>query len=127
MIYCENRIATASRVQKTFIIIGPPRSGTSMLSGCLKIMGVYMGESNALNHEDPRFNARNNPSEIRRIIEEINLRKEVWGWKDPSTHKYLSDVIERVRNPILIVSCRNPFDAARSKIVRTSDTDFPDK
>ena len=40
------------------ILHGVPRSGTSMISGTLRLMGVYMGEVNAKNHEGPRFNAK---------------------------------------------------------------------
>ena len=51
MHYSENFVEK-KKDEKTIIVFGPHRSGTSMLSGCLKILGVYMGESNRPNHED---------------------------------------------------------------------------
>lgn len=107
------------------IVLGPPRSGTSMISGTLRLMGVYMGEANSKNHEDPKFNAKKN--ELNNIITTIkknNENHELWGWKEPSTYMYLKNITNLLDNPLYIVSCRNPFDSALSKIARTSTGDF---
>lgn len=123
MIYSKN--IKKNLKNKTLIVLGPPRSGTSMLAGVLKILGVYMGESNRPNHEDHRFNHKvSTVEEIREIVADYNSKYSVWGWKEPSTHNYLSEISDVLRNPVYIVSCRNPFDAALSKIKRTNEGDF---
>jgi hypothetical protein len=111
------------REPHTVIVLGPPRSGTSMISGILRLMGMYMGECNTANNEDPRFNKRNSVGSIRKLIEKNNDQRPVWGWKEPSTHTYLSSVLDSVRNPFFIVSVRNVLAAAGSKLKHTDSGD----
>lgn len=109
----------------TVVVLGPPRSGTSMISGILRLLGVYMGECNNKNNEDPRFNKRKSVASIRSLIEENNEAYPVqWGWKQPSTYHYYDQVADLVRSPIFIVSYRNILASSASKLKHTDSGDI---
>lgn len=105
---------------KTVIVLGPPRSGTSAISGILRIMGVDMGNVNDKNHEDPRFNfKRKSIEEIRKTINDRKMSSSgVWGWKEPTTHYYLKNVLDLIEHPVFIVCVRSVWQSARSRIER---------
>ena len=108
----------------TIVVLGPPRSGTSMISGILRLLGIYMGECNISNNEDPRFNKTQGAKSIRSLIAANNATHPVWGWKEPSTHIYYENVADLVRNPFFIVVCRNILGSASSKLKHTGDGDI---
>ena len=41
---CEVIIPAQAVDQKTYIVLGVARSGTSMIAGCLRELGIFMGE-----------------------------------------------------------------------------------
>jgi len=41
--------------KKTVVVLGSPSGGTSMISGILRIIGVYMGSDLGHQHEDKTF------------------------------------------------------------------------
>ena len=67
----------------TVVVMGPPRSGTSMVSGILRLLGIYMGNCNTANNEDPRFNKKRGTESIRALIAQNNATYPVWGGKNP--------------------------------------------
>lgn len=108
----------------TVVVLGPPRSGTSMVSGILRLLGIYMGECNAANNEDPRFNKKHGAESIRALITQHNASYPVWGWKEPSTHIYYDEVTDLVRTPFFIGVYRNILGSASSKLKHTGDADL---
>ncbi|MEP5154747.1 hypothetical protein [Planktotalea sp.] len=109
----------------TIVVLGPPRSGTSMISGILRLLGIYMGECTNTNNEDPRFNKRQSVESIRELIGSNNQDyPQQWGWKQPSTYLYYDKVADVVRAPIFIVSYRNILASSASKLKHTDTGDI---
>ena len=103
---------------KTIVVLGCPRSDTSMIAGMLRCMGIYMGENiKADKHEDTDILWQ--PKE--KIIETINkrnLEQEVWGFKDPNCAQYLDDILPLLINPLFIYIVRNGEAAIESDLRR---------
>ena len=97
--------------EKTIIVIGTARSGTSIVGSILYHAGVYMGElTNKKQYEDSALIMNggdirnfNKVPETRRsilkhkaaIINERNIKYKTWGWKDPNVvwyYKYINNV-----------------------------------
>lgn len=109
---------------KTVIVVGPSRSGTSMVSGLVKLLGVYMGEQTNRTHEDKRF-LRNVPiDEKLNTIKKRNEQYSSWGWKMPAAKSYITDLYPHLRNPYFVVSVRNPINICLSKNNRTGDPEL---
>lgn len=108
----------------TVVVLGPPRSGTSMVAGILRLLGIYMGQCNVKNHEDSRFNQKESIESIRALIHENNENFPIWGWKEPSTHKYWEEVEDVVRKPYFIGVYRNILSSAASKLKHTGTADL---
>lgn len=101
--------------QKTFIVLGCPRGGTSMLSGILRLYGIWMGDNLGQQHENKESFSRDVPLKTKiEKIREYNSLYNCWGWKCPNTVHWLGDVLNELRNPHFIVVYRNPFDIAMS-------------
>ena len=105
--------------QKTIVVLGCYRGGTSMIAGVLRCLGVFMGhsfgeESGGSNHEDLEFQQAN-PAKLRKIIAKRDEEFDVWGWKDPGTIFHIEDVADDLRNPIFISVFRDPYAIALSE------------
>jgi len=103
----------------TIIVMGPPRSGTSMVAGILRLLGVHMGRCKYKNHEDLRFDKRQSITSIRTRINNTNNKYPIWGWKHPTTHEYWEEVADVVRNPYFIGVYRNILSSPVSKLKNT--------
>lgn len=119
-----NMIAFDHTAPHTIVVLGPPRSGTSMVSGILRLLGIYMGSCNSANNEDPRFNKKRGTQSIRDLITKTNADHPVWGWKEPSTHIYYEDVSDLVRMPFFIGVYRNILGSVSSKLKHTGKADL---
>ena len=104
--------------RKTLVVLGAPRGGTSVVSGVLRIAGVFMGEDLGHQHEDPAFRQEVPLEQKINTIREQNAQYKVWGWKLPNTIYYLKAVFPLLRNPHLIVVYRDPFSIALSSANR---------
>lgn len=113
--------------ERTYVVIGAPRGGTSLVSGALRMVGVDMGaDIDPDNNEDRSFIAHDgdialfsDPSRrsafleaTREHIHENNARTKVWGWKDPLVCHYLEDLLPLLRNPRLILVTRDTVAVA---------------
>lgn len=103
--YVENR--------RTFVVLGAPRGGTSMLAGAMQILGVPMGSVND-QHEDPAFGEAIPTEGKLAAIKERNGCFDRWGWKLPNTIYFYRDLHEALINPVFVVIYRNPFDVFMS-------------
>ena len=94
--------------QRTYIITGVERGGTSPVAGAARALGLYLGEGLHQNNEDPLFVHRGYDE----TIDAINLRNSthsVWGWKFPKAFLDLPLYLDHVRNPNLIIVFRDPI------------------
>lgn len=108
------RFASPTR-QRTIVVMGVARGGTSMVSACLSTAGLFMGEKLSRDsHEDTEFVKAQSIAEIRTIVEKRNEGHDVWGWKHPASTSYIGQLRQSLRNPRYIFIYRNEFDVARS-------------
>jgi hypothetical protein len=103
-------------VEKTVIVLGVARGGTSMVAGALSKLGVYMGDAiTGVVFEDltlSRAVERRDKHQVRQIINDRNQRFRIWGWKRPSSIDYIGNLESEFRNPIYVVVFRDIFSIA---------------
>ena len=104
--------------QKTIVVLGAPRGGTSMVAATLRALGVMMGEELGSQHEDREFRRDVPLPEMIRTIHERNAAYDLWGWKLPNSIYYLEELLPHLRNPHFIVVFRNPFSISMSSAAR---------
>lgn len=106
---------------KTVVIMGVARGGTSMVAGTVRELGVNLGTRLGENHEDPQFL----PFEVDKIREVIQRRNEehgTWGWKMPHSLQYIEQIQGDLRNPHYILVWRNTLATAISQVNRSDTT-----
>jgi hypothetical protein len=113
--------------EKTLLVTGLARSGTSMLATLLLEAGIWLG--------DHVYQPINEDAEIAQILRardftrldaligRQNARTPIWGFKMPDLHQFLQhDELARFRNPHLIVIYRDPVAVAvRNALVEQVD------
>ena len=105
--------------KKTLIVLGAPRGGTSMVSGLLRILGIFMGHRIEGNHEDRDFikwKRKNEKEKAIELVDERNQENDIWGVKVPGLILWMKDLEEHFRNPMYIIIYRNTFTSAISKV-----------
>ena len=112
---------------KTIVILGAARSGTSIVSSILHHSGVYMGDfGNSHQYEDTQLNYSDWEGKIeeekirnfRKIIRERNENYKIWGWKDINTIWYLKKILPLLINPVFIFTSRSPLHIGYSSYVK---------
>ncbi|MDE5109389.1 MAG: hypothetical protein O4808_20810 [Trichodesmium sp. St17_bin3_1_1] len=88
-----------------------------MIAGCLRELGIFMGEIVSDNHEDPVF-LSDDIEILKRIIIARNDKYDNWGWKVPKTMFQIENLLPLIRNPHFIIVTRDPFDIAKSMMKR---------
>jgi hypothetical protein len=115
----------SAAAEKTVIVLGPARGGTTMVASVLQALGVTMGEKLGPVLEDVELSqaveARERPR-LQEIVARRNAAHPLWGWKRPSALEH-SDVWQGAfRNPYVIAVFRDPFAIAnRNRISMLSD------
>jgi hypothetical protein len=104
--------------EKTVVIVGVQRGGTSMVAGVARELGINLGKNLGNNHEDPEFLSKD-LEKIRSVIASRNEKFDVWGWKMPHSSEYLLELLADVRNPFVIVVIRNLLAMAESQMKRS--------
>ncbi|MDS9467716.1 hypothetical protein RGQ15_09075 [Paracoccus sp. MBLB3053] len=104
-------------IPHTVVVLGVERGGTSMVSGVIRALGVCMGKSAGLNHEDPSF-LTNDPAELRSYIAQRNEENALWGFKMPKATMKLDFFEKELRNPIYVVVYRNTLSILDSWMQR---------
>jgi hypothetical protein len=97
---------------RTIIIVGLPRSGTSMSAKALFDLGVWMGDRIDLAvFEDVRIAEalEKKTEDLCGIIEDYNNRFDIWGFKRPMAFEILKNHINKFRNPRILVMFRDPL------------------
>jgi hypothetical protein len=120
-------IPAQNQEEATYIVLGCPRGGTSLISGLLRILGVWMGDELGHQHENKEAFARTVPLNTKlQKIRMYDTQFKKWGWKEPNTVHWIHEVKSALRNPHFIVVYRNPIDIALSS-ARRDKRDFSDK
>ena len=111
--------------EKTVIVLGVARGGTSMVAGALHHLGVSMGEKLSAVYEDLVLSGaveQDRIEDIASIIAHRNAARSIWGWKRPSAIKHVEAWHGKFRNPFYIVVFRDLFAIAnRNRISMLSD------
>src|SRR5580692_2235707 len=108
--------------EKTLLITGLARSGTSMLAALLQAAGVWLGDHvyQPIN-EDAEITQMLRARDLFRLdalIQRQNAKAPIWGFKMPDLHQFLQhDELARFRNPHLIVVFRDPVAIAARNVV----------
>jgi len=106
---------------RTFVVLGVPRGGTSMIAGLLRIFGIHMGDYvDDTKHEALEF-AGLTVDECIDLIEIRNIRDEDWGWKEPWIGLILNDIHNSFANPHYIYISRDLIACLNSDL-RHNDT-----
>lgn len=111
--------------ERTFIVLGAARGGTSMVAGVLHHLGVVMGEKLSAVYEDLNLSLaveENRIDDLKSIIQQRNLAHKTWGWKRPSSVKTYDVWHDKFRSPVYIVVFRDLFAIAnRNRISMMTD------
>ncbi len=105
--------------ERTFVVLGCPRGGTSLLAGMLNVAGVHMGAYRTCQYEDPEFkipikHAKTAYERLQPVIEHKNRRYKYWGWKVPNNIYYIEQIQPLLINPYYLFIYRDPYRIARS-------------
>lgn len=96
----------SAETEKTIVVLGVERGGTSMGAAIIRAIGVNMGDNAGLNHEDPAFLSDDTEVLKKRIIGH-NKNHTVWGFKVPKASLFLPFYEKNLRNPYYVVVYRN--------------------
>lgn len=107
--------------QRTIIVLGVARSGTSMVASVLRQLGVFMGaEAVPPVYEDVRLAKAietGAQADARRVVAEYNETHATWGFKRPGALGYLNELSTLVRTPIYVVVFRDPLAIANRNAI----------
>ena len=93
--------------QRTYMIFGVPRGGTTAVAGLCQRLGLYQGEDLGINIEDKSMRIEKGLDAIRATVAARNAAHDVWGWKHPNPKDYIDDLLPDLRNPRLILVTRD--------------------
>jgi hypothetical protein len=109
-----------SEKEKTIIVIGVARGGTSIIAGSLKHLGLFMGNACDPVFEDTRLSLafeKQAKEKFESVIVDYNNKHDVWAWKRPSSLNDLPSIAKKLRNPHFVFVFRDLLSVAnRNKI-----------
>jgi hypothetical protein len=95
-----------SATRNPILVIGPARSGTSMIAGTLHQLGLFMGDSaTSPVYEDTKLAELIESGELGGALEVMNdytSRGPKWGWKRPSSVDRLHDIHRLFGAPVYV-------------------------
>lgn len=95
--------------ERTIVVVGTARGGTSIAAGTLNHLGVAMFGAHAPVFEDINLSTAFESKDAKKytkIIKKYN-KEAVWAWKRPSSLGYLDLVETEIRNPFYVVVVRD--------------------
>ena len=111
--------------EKTYVVLGVSRGGTSAIAGVLNHLGVPMGPTGeAPLFEDLPMNRalRGDASALDAVIADRNMKNPTWGFKGNAITQPFEEVACKLRNPIFVVIFRDLLAIAnRAKISADRD------
>ena len=113
--------------QKSLVICGAPRGGTTFAASVYLWLGVPFRRT-PTDRLSPRFEHNHlkeafqtqDQERLRRIIDEFRSRHPVWGWKLPEIERHFSAVAEMVPNPHFVLIFKEPLSVAVRSATRRS-------
>lgn len=100
--------------ERTIIVSGLARSGTSMVAGMLHEAGLFVGdEIDSVVCEDREIGRTIGGTGLAAVIAARNSRHRVWGFKRPNLHVHGPRLISAFRNPWVVVTSRDPVTIGR--------------
>lgn len=113
---------------RTAIVLGVGRGGTSVVAGCLRGLGICMGNNpHPLKHEwSPLVYRSDGELDLlasRRSIARMDELYDRWGWKSPRDVFQLEQVLPFLRDPGFVFVTRDIFEASLSGL-RYQDVPF---
>lgn len=123
--------------EKTFVVIGVARGGTSLAAGSFDKLGIFTGDqSHEPVYEDVKLSSAyesNNDKLAKEVIKDYNDRYKVWAFKRPGSINYLEKLDSDLRNPIYFIIFKDFFSIAnrnnismKSDILKSLDNAFSD-
>ena len=107
---------------KTFIITGNFRGGTTAVAQIFDRLGITMGEKMDPNgnFEDLEFQQlliqeSVDMDKVALLVETRNNQYSIWGFKFPGAHIHMPEIINSFRNPHVIFVFRDPYAVADSE------------
>ena len=109
-----------SRVEpeRTVIVTGLARSGTSMVAALLHAAGLPLGtELDAVVREDREIARNLGQPGLAPVVAARNAAHAVWGFKRPNLHAFGPDFVSAFRHPRVIVTCRDAVALGRRSML----------
>lgn len=117
--------------QRTIIMTGVARSGTSFIGSVFGNLGVPMArsETDVVSGHWENLALREalverRYDDLQRMIGEFNSQYDVWAWKAPAIRNDLKAILKYVRNPCFVFVFKEPLSVAMRKIERNHQEDF---
>ena len=110
---------------RTAVVLGIARGGTSMVSGVLRGLGVYMGDDLGFNHEDSKVQRIVNKQAFQRFAKLAKRRDKahsIWGFKFPEASLIMDRFHPELRRPHYLFVLRHPLARGNSVVARTGGT-----
>lgn len=110
---------------RTAVVLGVARGGTSMVSGVLRGLDIFMGDNLGLNHEDTlvqRFVSNKNFDDFGELARERDAEHPIWGFKFPEASVMMDKFHPSLRNPHYLFVMRHPLSRGMSVVARTGGT-----
>jgi len=112
--------------EKTLIVVGIARGGTSLIAGTLDHLGIFTGDlSNKPVFEDVKLATSFENNDIEKatdIINEYNNKNNCWAFKRPRSINYNDKINSLCRNPIYLFVFKDIFAVSnRNNISMKSD------
>jgi hypothetical protein len=114
------RRGPAVETERTYVVLGAARGGTSMVASCLQSLGIFIGDrltvGNLEDHELRDLWRKGETENIEKLIDRRNREHPVWGVKFPAMVRTLDRVGLSFRNPYYLLIMRDPIAVAGRKI-----------
>jgi hypothetical protein len=119
-----NRPAFPTTPQRTIVMTGAARTGTSFVSSVFARLGLPMRRDGG-DHVSGHFEqvplraalVAGDHDRLKSIIAEFNAGFDIWGWKAPAIRKDFETVTKLIRNPCFVVF-KEPLSVALRKFER---------
>lgn len=119
-LFSENFDVQKNESDKTFVVVGVARGGTSIVAGALHHLGMFMGTAQAPVYEDLRLSLayeKQSKEKFEAVVANYNDKHSVWAWKRPSTLNDLPKLAKKLRNPHFIFVFRDFLSVANRNVI----------
>ncbi|WP_417528910.1 hypothetical protein [Marinomonas shanghaiensis] len=119
-LFSENFDVQKNESEKTFVVVGVARGGTSIVAGALYHLGVFMGNAQAPVYEDLRLSLayeKQSKEKFEAVVADYNAEHDVWAWKRPSALNNLPKIAKKLRNPHFIFVFRDALSVANRNVI----------